>query len=362
MDHLGTQITSTFVCADDPVVALGLVDAETPPTFNSITAIARRMFDVPVALISIVQEDLDRQFFLSQQGLTEPWLSARQTPLSHSFCQHVKRAGEPLAVSDAREHPVLKGNLAIRDLNVIAYLGVPITLPNGDPIGALCVIDTAPRVWTAEDTEALNDLANCVNDEILLRATLLENQREQRNIQRYNEMRESIAAAFMVPELSIQDRFKAMLTAGCQAFGMTSARIVRTEFGRNKTMFEHGKCSDLKEIDSEIRELLARTIATECRSLHVKNLGEPNILDQFRTTPKRQGSYLGAPLIFGGALFGMIEFFNDTPKSRKWSEEEISILSIVSMFTTANLGVFGEIEALQRSETALLQHFATHEV
>lgn len=77
---------------------------------------------VPVALISLVDED--RQFFVSQQGLPEPWAKARQTPLSHSFCQHVVATGDPLIVSDARENPLVCGNLAIRDLNVIAYLGL----------------------------------------------------------------------------------------------------------------------------------------------------------------------------------------------------------------------------------------------
>ena len=52
--------------------------------------------------------------------------SERATPLSHSFCQHAIVAREPLVVPDAREHPVLKTNPAIRDLAVIAYLGVPL--------------------------------------------------------------------------------------------------------------------------------------------------------------------------------------------------------------------------------------------
>ena len=103
-----------------------LTDCDPSNAFDSITRVAMHLFDVPVALISIVEEHKDRQFFASQQGLEDPVASARQTPLSHSFCRHVKAQKAPLIVSNAPKHPLLKDNLAIRDLKVMAYLGVPI--------------------------------------------------------------------------------------------------------------------------------------------------------------------------------------------------------------------------------------------
>lgn len=51
-----------------------------------------------------------------------------------------------LAVDDAREHPVLRDNLAIPDLDVVAYLGVPLADPEGHVLGAFCVISSRPRV------------------------------------------------------------------------------------------------------------------------------------------------------------------------------------------------------------------------
>ena len=127
------------------VEALGLVDSSPPRAFDAITRLALRLFGVPVALVSIVEEDKDRQFFASQQGLPEPWLSERQTPLSHSFCQRVKRTGQPLRVADACADPRFAGHPAIRELNVTSYLGVPISMPGGKVIGALCVSQKVHR-------------------------------------------------------------------------------------------------------------------------------------------------------------------------------------------------------------------------
>ncbi|NKW92170.1 response regulator [Rhodobacteraceae bacterium R_SAG9] len=159
--------------ADDRLLTdLGLVDADFESAFDNLTSLTRTVMNVPVALVSIVQPSRDRQYFKSQFGLPEPWASARQTPLTHSFCQHVRASGKPLVVANAREHPVLKHNGAIGDLNVIAYLGMPISLHDGTCIGALCAIDGEPRDWTRAEQQKLRQLALCVNEQIALKQAL----------------------------------------------------------------------------------------------------------------------------------------------------------------------------------------------
>jgi GAF domain-containing protein len=88
---------------------------------------AAKVLKVPVALMSLV--DADRQFFKSQVGLPDEWAQERETPLSHSFCQYVAGSNEPLIIGDAREYPLVCDNLAVRDLNVVAYAGVPLITP-----------------------------------------------------------------------------------------------------------------------------------------------------------------------------------------------------------------------------------------
>jgi GAF domain-containing protein len=137
-----------------------LLDSPTDDRFDSLTRVASRVLNAPVALVSLV--DKDRQFFKSCIGLPEPWQSQRGTPLSHSFCQHAVAARKPLIVDDARDHPVLRDNLAIRDLDVVAYAGIPLITSSGDALGTLCVIDHKPRRWTTEETSLLAEIAEAV--------------------------------------------------------------------------------------------------------------------------------------------------------------------------------------------------------
>ena len=158
--------------SDVTLAEIGVVDAPSDADFDHITDFVADLADAPVALVSIVEPDKDRQFFKAARGLPEPWRSRRETPLSHSFCKHVQASGEPLIVEDSRQHPLVRENPAVEELNVAAYLGVPIRGVSGEPIGALCAIDTAPRAWPDQQVATLQKLAKLVNDQIQLRAAL----------------------------------------------------------------------------------------------------------------------------------------------------------------------------------------------
>jgi GAF domain-containing protein len=146
--------------------ATGLLDSDVTPSFDRLAPVAAHVLDAPVALVSLV--DSDRQFFKSCLGLPEPWASQRQTPLSHSFCQHAVASREPLLVDDSREHELLRDNPAIRDIGVIAYAGIPLIDADGHALGTLCVIDSRPRHWTTHQIQLLSDLAASVVTEITL--------------------------------------------------------------------------------------------------------------------------------------------------------------------------------------------------
>src|SRR4051812_39690423 len=129
--------------------ATALLDSEPERGFDRLTRLASYVLGVPVALVSLVDED--RQFFKSCIGLPEPWNSRRGTPLSHSFCQHAVASKEPLVIGDARLDPLVSENLAIRDLDVIAYAGFPLATSDGAVLGTFCAIDSQPRTWTDDE-------------------------------------------------------------------------------------------------------------------------------------------------------------------------------------------------------------------
>lgn len=147
---------------------LALIDAPQETIYDRITQTASSVIGVPVSLVSMVGDQY--QFFKSMVGLPEPWASDRSTPLSHSFCQHVVATNEPLVVEDARGVDFLKDNLAIPDLNVIGYLGMPLTLKDGKSLGSFCVIDGAPRAWTDTEIGIVRAFAEIITAEIDLRA------------------------------------------------------------------------------------------------------------------------------------------------------------------------------------------------
>lgn len=167
------------------------LDAAADPTFDRFAAMVRNVLDVPVALVSLVEAD--RQIFPGAGGLDDPWNQQRQTPLSHSFCQHVVLTAEPLVITDAREDPLLRDNLAIGDLGVIGYAGMPLTDADGIVLGSLCAIDTQPRAWTDRELGLLADLAAACSDSLRLR---IATSRAERGEQAARADGEQAAAAF----------------------------------------------------------------------------------------------------------------------------------------------------------------------
>ena len=166
-------MTQSLLTRPDRVAALrrtALLDTPPEEAFDRLTRMAARLLGTPVSLISLVTDD--RQFFKSATGLPEPWASRRVSPISFSFCGQVVATGEPLVLEDARRHPLLRHNPAIRELGWVAYAGVPLITRQGHAVGALCVIDKTPRLWSERDIALLQDLAASVVTEIELRGEI----------------------------------------------------------------------------------------------------------------------------------------------------------------------------------------------
>jgi PAS domain S-box-containing protein len=140
------------------------LNARNQTEFENIVEVVKVGLNCPVALVSILDEH--RQVFLAHLGLPEKWAEAAETPLTHSFCQHVVRDKQPLIIGNAPLHELVRDNLAVTELGVISYLGVPVKLPDGMVIGALAAIDSEPRVWTDAELSMLSRIGKVVSNQI----------------------------------------------------------------------------------------------------------------------------------------------------------------------------------------------------
>jgi len=143
--------------------------ASADPGMERYARLVADALGVPVALVSLAEAD--RQVFPGQVGLAEPWASGRQTPLVHSLCQRVAATGSPVVLADVRQDERARGGVAISDLGVIAYAGMPLTDNAGRVLGSLCAIDTQPRAWSPRELARLSDLAEACCAELRLRVT-----------------------------------------------------------------------------------------------------------------------------------------------------------------------------------------------
>jgi formate hydrogenlyase transcriptional activator len=140
-----------------------LLDSPPEEAFDRLTRVATVVVRVPVALVTLL--DSERHFFKSQSGLPEPLATARETPLTRSFCKHVVGSCEPLIVPDVRTHPLFR-HRTVGKGSVIAYAGVPLITPEGFALGTFCVVDWRAREWTGEEIDALRVLAAATMSEI----------------------------------------------------------------------------------------------------------------------------------------------------------------------------------------------------
>lgn len=136
-----------------------ILDTPSEERFDRLTRLARQLFDVPIAMVTLV--DRHRQWFKSCQGL-----SLSEIPRNVSFCAHAIAQNELLEVQDALTDARFAGNpLVAGDPHIRFYAGFPILSYDGYPIGTLCLIDRQPRHLTPRQRDALCDLAHCVEQE-----------------------------------------------------------------------------------------------------------------------------------------------------------------------------------------------------
>ena len=139
--------------------SLNVLDTIAEERFDRLTRMARRLFGVDVALVSLVDEN--RQWFKSCAGM-----ELSETPRDISFCGHAILGDGAFVIPDALQDERFCDNpLVTGPPHVRFYAGCPLRGPGGRKLGTLCIIDSKPRAFSDEDVEMLVDLALMVERE-----------------------------------------------------------------------------------------------------------------------------------------------------------------------------------------------------
>ena len=167
--YRGRRKVDPALITDDEAARMAAVHQyqilDTPPdaTFDRITALTARLFNVPIAIVSIV--DHDRIWFKSHHGTT-----VEQIDRDPGLCASAILQGEVWVVENAHQDPrTLSNPLVAGDFGLGFYAGAPLRTRDGYNLGTLCILDVAPRTLTAADTATLEDLAGLVMNDLELR-------------------------------------------------------------------------------------------------------------------------------------------------------------------------------------------------
>ena len=140
-----------------------ILDTPQDGSLNRLTALAARMFNMPIAIISMVDED--RIWFKSHHGL-----EAKQIDRGGGLCDSAMLSEEVYIVEDARRDPrTLTNPLVVGAMGLSFYAAAPLTTQDGHKLGTFCLIDQKPRYLNTDQKLMLQDLAAIAMDEIELR-------------------------------------------------------------------------------------------------------------------------------------------------------------------------------------------------
>jgi EAL domain-containing protein (putative c-di-GMP-specific phosphodiesterase class I)/GAF domain-containing protein len=143
---------------------LNLLDSAPSEAFDRITRMAARMFDLPIAAVSLT--DSDRQWFKSRVGVAHTSIPRIKAP-----CAGVTDCGDMLVINDLQQDPCFRDSHLARS-GIRFYAGAPLITSDGYTLGAMCVLGLAPRAISSTEREALTDLAAMVMAQIELQHTL----------------------------------------------------------------------------------------------------------------------------------------------------------------------------------------------
>ena len=275
---------------------LGVLDTPPEQAFDDLALLARQICGTPIALVSLV--DADRQWFKARCGL-----DVSETHRDLAFCAHAIEQPHLFEVPDAMLDARFADNALVTGApHIRFYAGAPLVGRHGFRYGTLCVIDTVPRVLTADQRAGLERLSRCASEAL-----------ETRRLQRRAKARESTLVRLLeaMPDGVVT----------CDASGLLgefnhTAREWHGVDPRALPPEEWAEHFDLFRADGETR--LPTNEIPLLRALRGERLREAEMVIRAAGQPSRLVRCNGEPLYApDGALLGAVCVMHDVTRLRQ---------------------------------------------
>jgi signal transduction histidine kinase len=222
--------------------SLSILDTPPEESFDIVTRLVSELLHVPIVAVSLVDES--RQWLKSCVGL-----EFKETDRASAFCSHAILGDIPLLVEDATKDPRFVDNpLVTGPSHIRFYLGVPLKIQEGLPIGTLCAIDPEPRSVTEKQVQIMRDLAVLIQDQLALRLAVkkqLESQFKAVRAEKFASI--GTLAAGVAHEINTPMQF---VGNNCEFMASSFSTLTSTFDALMDLPFEHG-ASGAKLGDSE---------------------------------------------------------------------------------------------------------------
>ncbi|WP_407541879.1 EAL domain-containing protein (plasmid) [Deinococcus radiomollis] len=266
----------------------GVLDTLPEPQFDGLVRLASRVFNLPMALISFVDEH--RQWVKASEGV--PF---SETPRCESFCAHTIAQDGVMVVPDAHLHRQLRTSMVVLDSPFVrSYAGAPLVTPDGHKIGTFCVLSPEPREFSEEEQRLLTSFAELVMTELKLR-------------QAFQDLADT-ALNDTLTGLPNRVQFRQLLVAACRHAALCGEKVVvglldLDGFKLINDTFGHAVGDEvLREVGRRLKEAntAGNTVARLSGDEFVLLLTDVRSAADIRRVTRRLEDRFAAPFMIGG--------------------------------------------------------------
>ena len=330
-----------------------ILDTVSEQEFDDIARLASQICAVPIALISLVDEN--RQWFKSKIGL-----SATETPRDISFCAHAINNVSLFEVQNALEddrffdNPLVTGGPDIR-----FYAGMPITTADGLNLGTLCVLDQVPRKLTESQRIAMQSLSHLVMRLIEGRTLALQQTRNEVQLQRKQQ---ALQALNEITSQSYHKDYKSQLRDAL-AVGM---RYLGFEYGIVSNFVEEiytievqispeGKFKDGMQM--LVKDTFCQLMLDKQETLAIPHISHSAYARNRCPQLGEFESYMGELIIINHQIYGAVSFTSVHPRVEAFDQSELEFVQMLTRWITSAIEreqlVKTLLESNERVELAL---------